>query len=774
MRKSSWWRFLVAVLVLVGAALLTLGSTPNLGLDLSGGTQITLEASSTDTVEANAENTDRAVEVLRGRVDALGVTEPTLVRSGENRILIELPGLEDPREAADVIGRTAQLTFHPVLGTDPSIVGDTGAEDDSEQTPETDRQGRFETTDEDGSPLVLGPPQLEGDDVASATAGIQESGVQWVVDVTFAGKGEDAWASLTGDAACFQQGDPQRRVAIVLDGEVISSPQVQDAACDVGMVGGRTQISGSFTESSAQNLALLIEGGALPLPVEIISQQVVGPTLGDEAIDASVQAGLIGLLLTGLFITFAYRLSGFLAVVALGCYALISYAILIALGATLTLPGLAGFVLAIGMAIDANVLVFERAKEESSEQGAPPSRAISTGFSKAWSAILDSNVTTLLAGGLLFFLATGPVRGFGVTLTIGVIASMFSAMVITRVLVEFATSRKAVRRRPALTGFSRTGRVHDVLLERNPDVMGRSRLWLGISGAVVAVSLLGVVLNGLNLGVEFTGGRVLDFTTTTAATDSDVETVRSDLGDEGFDDAVVQTSGDGDLVVKVGDVDNDEAQVIRDVVAEAVPGSDLESDSLIGPSLGDELRSKALIALGIALAAQMLYLALRFRWVFGASAAIAMLHDVSIVVGVFAWLGRPVDGVFLAAILTVIGLSVNDTVVVFDRVREKWRGSGAGTSFAASCNEAVLATVPRTINTGLGTMFILGALFVLGGDSLTDFALALLIGLLVGTYSSVFTATPLAVVMHRVWPVEPRQPRSKAPERAPDDSGAVV
>ncbi len=776
MRKSSWWRFLVAVLVLVGAALLTLGSSPKLGLDLSGGTQITLEASSTDTVEANAENTDRAVEVLRGRVDALGVTEPTLVRSGENRILIELPGVEDPREAAEVIGRTARLTFHPVLGTDPSIVGNTGEEpEEGSQQPDTDKQGRFATTDEDGSPLVLGPAQLEGDDVSSATAGIQEQGVQWVVDVEFASKGQDAWASLTGDAACFQQGDPQRRIAIVLDSEVISSPQVQDSTCDVGQLGGRTQISGSFTESSAQNLALLIEGGALPLPVEIISQQVVGPTLGDEAIDASFQAGLIGLLLTGLFITFAYRLSGFLAVVALGCYALISYAVLVALGATLTLPGLAGFVLAIGMAIDANVLVFERAKEESSEENAPPAKAISTGFSKAWSAILDSNVTTLLAGGLLFFLATGPVRGFGVTLTIGVVASMFSAMVISRVLVEFATSRKAVRRRPALTGFAKTGKVHDVLLERNPDIMGRSRIWLATSAAVVVAALAGIGLNGLNLGVEFTGGRVLDFTTSEAADAGDVETVRADLDDAGFDDAVVQTSGDGDLVVKVGDVDNDQAQVIRDTVAAAVPGSDLESDSLIGPSLGDELRNKALIALGIALAAQMLYLALRFRWVFGASAAIAMLHDVSIVIGVFAWLGRPVDGVFLAAVLTVIGLSVNDTVVVFDRVREKWRGTREGaTTFAESCNEAVLATVPRTINTGLGTMFILGALFVLGGDSLTDFALALLIGLLVGTYSSVFTATPLAVLMHRVWPVEPREPRSKRVERAPDDSGAVI
>lgn len=777
MTKNAWWRLLVAVTIMTGAVLLSLSATPRLGLDLSGGTQITLQALDTPTMEADAEATDRAVEVLRGRVDALGVAEPTLVRSGENRILIELPGLEDPREAAEVIGKTAQLTFHPVLGTDPSVLEGPGR-----KSGEPDEKGRFATVDEDGAPLVLGKAQLEGDDVSDAVAGLDQTSTQWVVDVDFAKSGNRKWSALTGDAACFNLGDPQRRVAIVLDDEVISSPQVQDAACNVGMSGGRTQISGNFTEASASELALLIKGGALPLPVEIISQQVVGPTLGDEAIDASTKAGIIGLILTGLFITFAYRLAGFLAVLALGCYAVISYAVLVGLGATLTLPGLAGFVLAIGMAIDANVLVFERAKEEGAEIGVPPERAVTVGFSKAWSAILDSNVTTLLAGGLLFFLATGPVRGFGVTLTIGVLASMVSAMVISRVLVEFATSRKAVRRRPKLTGFSSIGPVQRLLNRKNPDIMGRSKLWLALSSAVVSVAAVGIFVNGLNLGVEFTGGRVVDFTTVSGATDRDVNDVRAALGRAGFDDAVVQNSADGDLIVKVGQVDNEEAQRIRDVVAEEVPGSRLESDSFIGPSLGDELRTKALIALGIALFAQMLYLAARFRWVFGASAAMAMLHDVTIVVGTFAWLGKPVDGVFLAATLTVIGLSVNDTVVVFDRVRERWQGppadaepttEGRRGAFATACNEAVLATVPRTVNTGLGTMFILGALFVLGGDSLTDFALALLIGLVVGTYSSVFTATPLAVMMDRRWPVLPRLPKQKV-ARAETDSGAVV
>ena len=228
MTKSAWWRLLVAVLIMTGAVLISVSSTPRLGLDLSGGTQITLEAQDTPTLEATAEATDRAVEVLRGRVDALGVSEPSLVRSGENRILIELPGLEDPREAAEVIGKTAQLTFHPVLGTDPSVVGKPAQEPEAGEEPDPgapDAKGRFVAQDEDGGPLVLGPAQLEGDDVSDAVAGLEQSGVGWVVDVDFSRSGNSKWASLTGDAACFQLGDPQRRVAIVLDDEVISSPR---------------------------------------------------------------------------------------------------------------------------------------------------------------------------------------------------------------------------------------------------------------------------------------------------------------------------------------------------------------------------------------------------------------------------------------------------------------------------------------------------------------------------------------------------------------------
>ncbi|MGH3355519.1 MAG: protein translocase subunit SecD, partial [Nocardioidaceae bacterium] len=431
MSRAFLVRALIAVAVVAIAAFVAFTEKPVLGLDLRGGTSITLEVqdSPNSPLEANAETTDQVLAVMRERVDALGVAEPTLVRSGDTRIIIELPGLQDEGQAARAIGQQAQLSFHAVRGIAPRP-----------EPGQAQRGGGLVLPDETGQPLRLAPAALTGESVTGASA-LLETGA-WNVSVDFSGTGGDAWAQLTSKAACAPAGDPQRRVAIVLDERIISSPQMDPSvACNVGIVGGQTLITGNFTPAEAKNLAVLIEGGALPLPVKIISQSVVGPSLGENAIDASSQAAIIGVLLTGLYIIAAYRLMGLMATIALGCYAVISYAVLVGLGATLTLPGLAGFVLAIGMAIDANVLVFERAREETSTGARGLRRSLTTGYNKAWSAILDSNVTTLLAAGLLFLLATGPVRGFGVTLTIGVLASMVSALVIARVLTEWTANR---------------------------------------------------------------------------------------------------------------------------------------------------------------------------------------------------------------------------------------------------------------------------------------------------------------------------------------------
>jgi SecD/SecF fusion protein len=435
-------------------------------------------------------------------------------------------------------------------------------------------------------------------------------------------------------------------------------------------------------------------------------------------------------------------------------------------------------VLAIGLAIDANVLVFERAREEYAlRPGAGLQPALDIGYRKAWSAILDSNVTTLLAAGLLFFFASGPVKGFGVTLSIGVLASMLSALVVARVLTEWAARRSFLR--PSMSGLAGRGRMRGWLVERGPFLMRRAGLWVGVAVVIGVLAVGGIVVRGLNLGVEFTGGRLLEFSTSEQIS---TQQARAVVADAGFPSAVVQaSSGDGDsdnITVRTARLTNDEAVVIEEALGEAAGGVTKERDELIGPTLGEELRNKALIAFAIAVGAQMLYLAVRFRWTYAAAAVISMAHVVLTVVGTFAWLGKPIDGVFLAAVLSIIGLAVNDTIVIFDRIREHTRET-QGRSLRRAVNSAIMQTVPRTVNTGLGAMFILAALAVLGGDSLTDFALALLLGLSVGIYSTIFTASPLAVLAEERWPQAPRSGRMAPVDRYADvpvagrESGAL-
>lgn len=750
------WRAIAAFAVIAVSLLLALTSKANLGLDLKGGTQIVLETKDSARVKADAESTDRALSVIRGRVDALGVAEPTLARSGSNRIIVELPGIQDPRKAAEVIGKTAQLSFHEVIS-----VPEPGA---------VPAEGQQAINDEDGNPLIIGEQLLDGNGVSDASAGVPEGGVgQWVVNVEFNGEGRGGWGDLVSKA-CANPAAGQR-VAIVLDNKVISSPGVVPALCQSGG-GASTQITGSFTQASAEDLSILIKGGALPVPVETVEQRTVGPTLGKVAIDASIEAAIIGIVLTGMFIMLVYRFVGFLATIALATYALISYGLLVWLGATLTLPGLAGFVLAIGLAIDANVLVFERAREEYEERtSAGLAPAVTTGFNKAWSAILDSNVTTLLAAGLLFFFASGPVKGFGVTLSIGVIASMISALIVARVLIEWAVKRSFVKNRPQITGLAGTGRIRKWLVESGPDLMKRSGTWIVITLVVAVVSIGGIALKGLNLGVEFTGGRLLEFSTSKSI---NAEDARVAVSDAGFTQAVVQSSsgedGKDNISVRLDNITNDEAIKIEESLASVAGTVQKERDELIGPSLGKELRDKALIAFAIAIAAQMLYLAWRFRWTYAAAAVLSMSSVVLTVVGVFAWWGKPIDGVFLAAVLSVIGLAVNDTIVVFDRIREH-TGENRKRPLRDVVNEAILQTIPRTINTGLGAMFILAALAVLGGDSLTDFAIALLIGLSVGILSTIFTASAIAVVLEERWPLNPEQATKVVDPYAAVDDG---
>ena len=619
-----------------------------------------------------------------------------------------------------MIGKTAELTFHPVVAA--------GAEGAEKALP-----------DETGADVHVGPAAVTGNDVGTASATIGASfSVAWQVQVEF--RNDRAWTDLTAAAACAPPGDPARRIAIVLDETVISSPQVApEIRCGQGITGGTTSITGNFGEDEAKDLALLIRAGALPVPVEVVEQRTIGPTLGDAAVRASLQAAAIGALLTTLYMVAYYRLLGVLAALALAAYGGLSFAVLLLLGATLTLPGIAGFVLAIGMAVDANVLVYERIKEEVAA-GASTRRAVQRGFERAWTAIADSNATTLLAAVLLFFFASGAVRGFGITLTIGVLVSVFTALVITRLLLELVV-RTPLRDRRGLLGLEVGGRFRAWIARRRPNVLRHSRRWLAGSAVALALAVTGIASQGLEYGLEFSGGRLLEYDT---AQPADLDDVRGAVAAAGFLQAVVQESGDGNVAIRTTQLSAEEERRVRAAVEATAGELTVLRDEFVGPTIGQELRRKALIALGLALAAQLAYLTVRFRWTYAAGAVLAMAHDVLLLLGVFAGLGKTLDGVFLAALLTVIGYSINDSVVVFDRIREL-RRSRTEEPLVTVANDACLETVPRTINTGLGALFILVALYLLGGETLTDFALALLVGIVVGTYSSVFTATPLAV-----------------------------
>ena len=764
-RRAMLWRTLAAVAVIAGALYFAVSSPVRLGLDLRGGTQIVLETRDTGTTVADAESTDRVVEVLRKRVDALGVSEPTLARSGDTRIIVELPGVQDPREAAEVIGRTAQLTFHPVVAT--VVAG--------EEAPAAPAGGR-DLPDESGQTLRLGAPALTGDLVASADVGVRPPERGRLVRVArLLGRGGRALA------------EAHRRRRLRVAGRPVAPRGHRAGRRDHLLAAGRPldrvrrrhrwrQHRRSPARSPSRRPRTWPRSCAAGRCPSTSRSSSSAPSVRPSAPPPSTRPSpprSSAWRCTALFITLVYRLVGVAASIALACYSLISYAVLVAIGATLTLPGLAGFVLAIGLAIDANVLVFERAREEYAARG-PATRAddpsglqgaLRAGFDKAWTAIIDSNVTTLIAAGLLFYLASGPVKGFGVTLGIGVLASMVSALVIARVLDPVAGADAVGPATAVLVGSHRE-RTDPPLArdERTGPDASQQAVAGHLRGAGPAVRRRACSCAGLNLGVEFTGGRLLEYSTTARV---DVDAARQALAGEGLPRAVVQTSQEADgaerITVRTDPIDNDQAQAVEDALAEL--GGDVTKlrDELIGPTIGEELRTKALIALGVALLAQMAYLAVRFRWTFGAAAVLAMLHDVLIVVGVFAWLGQPVDGVFLAALLTVVGLSVNDTVVVFDRVRELRRDRPVGpvpaTSPTARCCRPCRARSTRgwaRWRSSARWCCSAATRWPTSRSPCSSDSSS-------GTLSSVFTATPLLLSFTRRWPEGGRAPRPARP-----------
>ena len=603
-----------------------------------------------------------------------------------------------------------------------------------------------------------GTPELDGGVIVDARPDLDEYNRN-IVTMAMNGSGAQKWQRLTAEAAAQT---PKRSVAVVLDNYVYSYPQVQNE-----IAGGRTQITGNFTAEEASDLANILRAGKLDAPARIIQADVVGPSLGKEAISDSINSFAIALALVLLYMYFYYSGAGLVANLALLVNMFFIFGILNSFGAVLTLPGMAGIVLTIGMAVDANVIIFERIREEL-RLGKGLRAALVDGYKNSNSAIIDANVTTLIVGIILYSFGTGPIRGFATTLIIGILTSLFSALFISRVVFE---SRLGKKKKVAFS----TKTTENWYTNINFDFLSKRRLAYIVSSIVIVIGLASLFTKGLNLGVDFVGGRSFQVRFDQSVEVSDVAESLSEVLVDAEGNAftpVVKTLGESNQVIittnyRIGetgptvdeDITNKLYAGVSEFFSEEISREDFFTDEteeaiglvgsrVVGPTIADDIKTGAVYSIIFSLIVVFLYILGRFRkWQFSLGAVAALLHDVLFVLGLFSILDGvlpfqlEVDQAFIAAILTVIGYSLNDTVVVFDRIRENM-GSRKG-NFEAGVNKSLNQTLSRTFNTSLTTFFVLLVIFLFGGEVIRGFMFALLVGVLVGTYSSLFIATPV-------------------------------
>ncbi|MBC6998181.1 protein translocase subunit SecDF [Cytophaga sp. FL35] len=597
-----------------------------------------------------------------------------------------------------------------------------------------------------------GIPRISGDVVSDARDDFDLGGKP-AVSMTMNTQGAKEWEELTGDAYNNRTG-----IAIVLDNKVYTAPGVSSGPIS----GGRSEITGDFTINETKDIANVLRAGKLPASAEIIQATIVGPSLGQEAIDSGFMSFLIAMAFVLIWMVFYYGRAGLFADIALLLNILLIFGVLTSLGAVLTLPGIAGIVLTIGMSVDANVLIFERIKEEIAK-GKGKSQAVADGFNNALSSILDANITTGLTAIILFIFGSGPIKGFATTLLIGIVTSLFTAIFITRLLVDWYLQGKSRR-----LDFA-TGATKNLFRNINIDFLGKRKIAYILSGVLVIVGVISLFTNGLQQGVDFIGGRSYQVRFEQAVSSSEIASELNDVFGSGTN---VKTFGEENQIkittpykvdVEGLEVDNEIQDKLFTSLQKYLPSGISKEDFVsgsgedsigilqsvkVGPTIADDIKKNAFLAILGSLAVVFLYILFRFRkWQFSLGAVTAVFHDVMIVLGIFSIFGTimpfnmEIDQAFIAAILTVIGYSLNDTVVVFDRIREiigekGWRGGD-------NINLALNSTLSRTLNTSMTTLVVLLAIFIFGGESLRGFMFAMIIGVIVGTYSSIFIATPV-------------------------------
>lgn len=705
------------------------GSAKNirLGLDLEGGVSVTYQAYKTDSTgkRTGEQPTDKdmadTIYKMQKRVETLESTEAAVYQEGSDRVTIDIPGASDSEEVLKELGKAGALYF--ILYSDLK----------------TEKGG----TPNEGDKVVYDKSKvlLTGDMIGEATSGSrQQEGTgktEYGVSIKFAGKGIKKFAKITGEHVGEQ-------LAIVYDEKLVSAPNLKEE-----ISGGECWISGSFTSESAEQLASTVRIGALPLELENIHGNVVGATLGSQALKSSLFAGVVGLILVIIFMIVMYRISGVAASIALIFYVGAMLLALNGLNVTLTLPGIAGIILSIGMAVDANCIIFTRIREELAT-GKTVASAIDNGFSKAMSAIVDGNVTTLIAALVLYLKGSGTVKGFAMTLGIGIVLSMFTALFITKLLMKAFCA----------LGMTNTS-MYGIQKERKTiNFIGNWKKYVVISGAVVVICVAGLVVRAasggplFNYSLDFAGGNSTSVDLSKTVTDEDKQkaedTAKSVIGSG--KSVEISVADNTKIVVRTEELSEQKSEELKATMAKTFgvdESTKIESEFISG-SVSDELKVDAAVATLIATLCMLLYIWIRFRKLStGISAVLALVHDVIAVLTVYVVASAfiPVGSTFIACMLTIVGYSINDTIVVFDRIRENKAKATSRTSLAEIINKSITETLSRSINTSVTTFIMVFVLAVFGVDSVRQFAIPLIVGIISGCYSSVCVASPLWYVL---------------------------
>ncbi len=698
----------------------------NLGLDLKGGMHLLLKVDTTHLEGKSKEDAaDRALEVIRNRIDQFGVREPSIQRQGEDEIVVQLPGVTDRERAIELIGKTAMLEFKLVSNdVDKLKQAIDGQVPDGYE---------YKVSEDDNEPMLLEKPSvLAGDALINASVRFDQSQFNDpLVALQFSAIGAKKFADITAN-------NIGKRLAIVLDGKIQSAPRIREA-----IPSGEAVITGRFSIEQAQDLALVLRVGALPAPMYIEEERTIGPLLGQDSINKGIKATIIGWVCVVAFMVIYYLLAGFVADIALflnllmisGGLGMLPF-LFPGVSATLTLPGIAGIALSLGMAVDANVLINERIREEIAS-GKSLRAAIANGYGKAFSAILDSNMTTLIAAFLLFQFGTGPIRGFAVTLTIGLLASMFTAIVVTRTIFELLLQLGILKTLPMLR----------LIKETKFDFISKRKICYVVSVIIIAVGLIACFKKGKQVyGIDFIGGQLQEYSFKNPPS---VDKIRELLRSLNLTDASIQQFKDNPRVVLIKTTE-DNSSLLTDKLKESFPEQDIQVLRIerVGPAAGKHLKTKAMFALFWSMIGILIYVAFRFKHInFAVAGVVALLHDVLVAFGFMVITGRQIDLLAITAFLTIAGYSINDTIVIYDRVRENSR-LAKKTSLAELINLSVNQTLSRTLLTTGVTLLVVLAILFYGGEVLSNFAFALFVGFISGVYSTIYIASPLVLA----WP----------------------